>query len=200
MHGMGVTLEKGFPQRDATIRREVFGDENGLVCTFAGELSNRKNQAFLIRAVHRLRQEGVPMRLMLLGEGSTRKELCRLIEELNLQEHVQLLGKQKVLPYLQSTDIYLTASLSEGLPFNLMEAMSCGLPTVASAVKGHRDLLDETEGHLYSSGNMDSFCESIHELYRKGVFGVGTVSYPNLEKYRLSSVFQENLKIFMLES
>ncbi len=200
MYGMGVTLEKGFPVRDLTVRREVFGDEDGFVCTFAGELSTRKNQDFLIRAVERLRREGIPMRLMLLGEGGMHDKLCRLIEELGLEEHVRLLGKQNVLPYLQSTDLYLTASLSEGLPFNLMEAMSCGLPTLASAVKGHRDLLDETDGHLYSSGNMDSFCQAVHEIYEQGRLGVGTVSYPNLERYRLSSVFRDNMKIFTLES
>ena len=62
-------------------------------------------------------------------------------------------------------DIAVTASRSEGLPFNVMEAMYCGLPVVASAVKGHVDLIkDGVNGLLYSYADVQEYAESVQEL------------------------------------
>jgi glycosyltransferase involved in cell wall biosynthesis len=47
-----------------------------------------------------------------------------------------------VLPYYQGADIFVLPSLSEGLPLSLLEAMSCGLPVVATIVGGNAEIVD----------------------------------------------------------
>lgn len=195
INGMGVALEGDAGTPDHALRA-AFADEKDFVCLFIGELSGRKNQTFLIRAVKRLREEGLPIRLLLAGEGSERENLQALIKELGLDRSVRLLGSvSPVTPYLLITDLYVSASISEGLPFNIMEAMWCGLPIVASDVKGQNDLLGECPQALFPLHDEDAFCDAVRRAYCAPTRGAGACRYPMLEKYLLSQVFEENMRI-----
>ena len=77
-----------------------------------------------------------------------------------------------------------------------MEAMSCGLPILASDTKGQTDLLQDVPGALYPAGNIDAFVSAIKQIHESGCYGVGGKSYPTLAQYRLSEVFEENVKLF----
>ena len=68
-------------------------------------------------------------------------------------------------PWYRMADIAVSASRSEGLPFNIMEAMYSGLPVVASGVKGHTDLLQRSgAGFLYPYGDEELCAEAIQML------------------------------------
>jgi len=197
MRGMGIAISEEIPERDNDLRSQYAPDDGDFLCTFVGELSTRKNQIFLIRAVERLRSEGVPIRLLLLGDGGQRELLEREIQNSNLEDVVFLAGnREPVVPYLGVSDLYVSASTSEGLPFNVMEAMSVGLPILASDTKGQSDLLKNMPNALYPLQDMDAFCERVKHIYRSGSYGVGCVYYPNLEQYRLRAVFKENMELF----
>ena len=194
--GMGFSLDGDFA-RNRELREQFVKSEQDLLCIYVGELSARKNQIFLLRVVWLLRLEWFPIRLVLLGAGSERESLEREIEELELGDCVTLLGNvEPVLPYLAAADLYISASRSEGLPFNVMEAMALGLPIVASDVKGQRDLLRTTVARLCRPDDDDAFCDAVKEFYQSGCLGVGAVSYKNIEKYRLSATFARNLEVF----
>ncbi len=196
-HGMGVSITPQIPTRDTELRALYTKDEKDFVCLFVGELSHRKNQAFLIQAAKKLHDVGFPIKLLLAGEGGDREELESMIRENFLENTVFLLGnREPILPFLSIADLYVSASHSEGLPFNIMEAMSCGLPILASDTKGQIDLLEESEDSLYPHGDIDAFCFALRAVYRSGKYGVGTRHYPNLEQYRLGTVFEENMVLF----
>lgn len=198
INGMGVNLPKTFPPFDAALRAK-YAAEGEFLCTFVGELSGRKNQRFLVDAVKRLRDEGMPIRLLLLGEGSERENLEAQINECGLADVVTLTGNvEPVLPYLAVSDLYVSASISEGLPFNVMEAMAAGLPIVASDTKGQNDLLADADGCLYPLGDADAFCNAVQHVYASKRFGAGSRAYPSLEKYRLNEVFEENMKLLTM--
>ena len=98
-----------------------------------------------------------------------------------------------VMPYLAVTDIYVSASRKEGLPFNVLEAMSCGLPLLVSNIKGQSDLLECSEDFLFALDDMIAFCNGIERIYRSGNYGVGAVCYSRLDVYRMEEVFSQNL-------
>ena len=192
LHGMGLPPRE-MPSPSQALRL-LFAASQDLLLTFVGELSRRKNQIFLIRAVAKLREEGLPVHLLLVGEGKERKNLIREIGRLGLGEAVFLVGnREPVFPYLAVTDLYVSASRSEGLPFNVLEAMQVGLPIVASRVRGQEDLLGDDR--LYPLDDMDAFCALVRG-FAAGACGVGSVTYPNLSDYMLPSVIEENLKTF----
>lgn len=200
MRGMGITIPKDPPKPDAYIRRVYAHTEDDFLCTFVGELSARKNQIFLIRAAKRLYEQGIPIRLLLIGEGAGREALEEEIKRLCMEERVYLPGaRDNVYDYLAVTDLYVSASMSEGLPFNIMEAMACGLPILISNTKGQRDLMHGKSECLYESGDADTFCREVKRIYELGKYGMGSCVYPQLEEYLLASVFEENMKIFEKE-
>lgn len=197
LRGMGFVGAEELPRPDPALRERYAGADD-LLLSFVGELSGRKNQMFLIRAVRNLRAEGIPVKLLLVGEGKERADLEKAVRGSGLENDVFLIGsRDPVLPYFAVTDFYVSASRSEGLPFNLMEAMSCGLPVVASAVRGQTDLLEGTEGILYPPDDIEAFCGAIKTLIASGKRGAGAISYSALAQYRLSAVKEENLAIML---
>ncbi|MBQ8433073.1 MAG: glycosyltransferase [Clostridia bacterium] len=197
-YGMGLPADRVIPGETA-VRRSLGLDKDSFVCTYVGELSKRKNQGFLIDAVHRLREEGSAVRLLLVGLGNEEANLKQRVADLGLEDRVFFLGhRDDIAEILSATDLYVSASSCEGLPFNLMEAMAAGLPVLASDVRGQWDLLCEQEGALYPLNDMEAFCQGIRNIRARGVYGKESVEYPALERYLLPSVLEENLKIFTL--
>ncbi len=188
--GMGIPDPEELPVRDGDLRAK-FAKENEILLTFVGELSGRKNQIFLVQAMHEFRREGIPAKLLLAGEGSEREKLEEEIKS-GIDDIVFLPGNlEPIRPYLGITDIYVSASTSEGLPFNVMEAMAAGLPCVLSDTKGQNDLQENDTLHLYPLNDYEAFVDAVRAVYESGNYGAGSVSYPHLEKYRLKSVLDE---------
>jgi len=108
-----------------------------------GRLTRQKGQWFMIRSFKQVVDENPNARLIVLGEGGLRKDLEDLISELNLDDHVFLLGEQEnVFPFLRNSDCFVLPSLWEGLPLVLIEALSMDLPIISADCKtGPREVL-----------------------------------------------------------
>ena len=79
---------------------------------------------------------------LICGNGELKEYLKNLAKELGVSDKVKFLGYRKdVLEIYKIADLFLFPSKREGLPCSLIEAMACGLPCVASDVRGNKDLL-----------------------------------------------------------
>lgn len=193
LRGMGLPPH-AVPEPDPELRMRYAAQKDCLL-TYVGELSGRKNQIFLVRCLERLRGEGLPVRLLLVGDGEEHTALIHEVGKRGLGESVFFAGnREDVWPYLAVTDLYVSASRSEGLPFNVLEAMQCGLPIVASDVRGQSDLLPPE--CRYPLDDEDAFCAAVRAVLESGSTGVGAATYPNLADYLLPSVFDEDLNFF----
>ena len=107
-----------------------------------GRLERQKDFATLIRAVGVLRNR-MPCRLVILGEGSERASLERLVAESRLQQSVSLPGfRPNPFAYMASADIFVLSSAWEGFGNVLVEAMACGCPVVSTdCPSGPREIL-----------------------------------------------------------
>lgn len=153
-NGMGLDTEK-FPPVSAAVRsasrKKLGASENTMVFLCAGELSGRKNQTLLIEAFDMFHKRHRDSLLLLAGSGGLMNDLKLLVQRLELERNVRFLGHCSDMNTLyRSSDILLSASKMEGLPFNVLEALFCGLPVIASDIKGHRDLLGKNYGLLFS--------------------------------------------------
>ncbi len=109
----------------------------------AGRLSEQKNYRDLISAASILHADGVKFQLIIGGEGELRETLQSQIVELKLEGYVQLPGLIGDLnQVMQSADVFVMSSLWEGLPLVLLEAMACGLPTVAFNIPGINEVIE----------------------------------------------------------
>ncbi len=109
----------------------------------AGRLTAQKGQAHLIRAVKKLREDGLDVKLLLLGEGELRPALEKLARGLGLNGDVLLPGfSENPFPFLTRADAFVSASLYEGFSNVLVEALACGVPCVSTDhVSGAREIL-----------------------------------------------------------
>lgn len=109
-----------------------------------GRLDPIKNQAMLVRAFARLREQIPKAELHIAGEGPSRNELETLIRSLDLSDHVRLLGfRDDVRELLAEADLFVLPSHSEGFGITLVEAMACEVPVLASKVGGAGEVIGE---------------------------------------------------------
>ena len=146
------------------LRRALGVGPEEVLLVYAAEFSGRKSQRVLIRAMTRLPRE---VKLALPGQGALREDCMVLARELGVADRTFFPGQVQMAPWYGAADLTVSASRSEGLPFNVMEAMHYGLPVVASRVKGHTDLLEGTgAGLLYPYGDWEACAGRIGELLR----------------------------------
>lgn len=108
-----------------------------------GRLVPQKGQQYAIRAMPYILTEFPNVHLAIVGEGSLRPKLERLIRSLKLERHVSLLGERDDVPaLLQAADMFVFPSLSEGLGNALVEAFGAGKPCVVSKIASLRELTD----------------------------------------------------------
>ena len=146
--------------------REAWGvGQYDLLLLYAAEFSGRKSQQVLIRALAKLPEQ---VKLALPGQGALREDCMALAGELGVADRVLFPGQVPgVARWYGAADLAVSSSRSEGMPFNVMEAMHYGLPVVASRVKGHTDLLEGTgAGLLYPYGDWEACAGRIGELLR----------------------------------
>lgn len=110
---------------------------------FVGRLDEQKGLDYLIKAMDIIKSKESNVRLFIVGDGQLRNHLEELCKKLELENHIVFVGfTHDVLRYYQSAKIFVLPSLSEGLPLSLLEAMSCGLPVVATIVGGNAEIVD----------------------------------------------------------
>lgn len=117
--------------------------ENQKLLVSVGRLTPQKGQKHLIRAVKELRENGLNVKLLILGEGELRHELEKLVCDLDMSGDVLLPGfSENPFPFMARADAFVSASLYEGFSNVLLEALACGVPCVSTDhVSGAREIL-----------------------------------------------------------
>lgn len=134
--------------------------------TAVGKL--RKNKGFhrLIPILRRLRKEGFPVRLYLLGDGPQREALEQLAAAEGVSGCVTLLGYQtNPYKYMANCDLFLCASLAEGFSTAAAEALILGIPVCTVEAAGMKELLGaENEYGLITENSDDALYHGINQL------------------------------------
>ncbi len=120
-------------QARQTLRKEL-DLENCHVLGHIGRFMYQKNHPFLVTLFAELQKECPQARLLLLGEGETKKEVEQQVQALGVQDKVVFVGfSQNPERYLSAMDVFCLPSHYEGLGMVAIEAQVCGLPVVASS-------------------------------------------------------------------
>ncbi|MBM4041719.1 MAG: glycosyltransferase, partial [Planctomycetes bacterium] len=108
-----------------------------------GRLHEQKGMEFLIRAAASLHRSRPDCRFLIVGKGPQEAKLRAAAKNLHLGEAVTFLGHCDDVPsLLRAADVFVLASLWEGMPNVVLEAMATGLPIVATRVEGTVDLIE----------------------------------------------------------
>lgn len=127
-----------------------------------------KDHPTLIKAFSLLADNNPHYELHIAGDGTTLESLIKLVKDLKLENKVffnGLLNEAELLNFMGTLDIYIHATFGETLSNSILQAMACGLPIVASDVKGVNNLItDGLSGLLYESENINQLMEKIQYL------------------------------------
>ena len=164
--GMGVDATRfdGAPAVSRGALRQRLGlSPSDFALIYPAEFSARKNQSLLIRGLSDLPEE---VKLILPGQGAQLEECRALARQLRMENRIVFPGQiADLYPWFSAADAAVSSSRSEGLPFNVMEAMCCRLPVAVSRVKGHTDLIRDGEtGLLFSRDDADGFAGCVRRL------------------------------------
>ncbi len=121
-----------------------------------------KNVSHVVEVFHRILQEGISAKLLLVGDGPDRSNVEQLTRDLGIQRAVRFLGKQDpVQEILSIADLFLLTSGSESFGLAPLEAMACGVPVVCSDVGGLPELVEGSEaGFLCPLGDIQAFAKA----------------------------------------
>jgi glycosyltransferase involved in cell wall biosynthesis len=111
-----------------------------------GRLDPVKNQAAMLHALRSILDARPDLtgrvKLIIVGDGPAACDLRDLVRALRLESEVTLLGARSDIPVLlRSIDVFMLTSLNEGISNTILEAMSSGLPVIASRVGGNPELV-----------------------------------------------------------
>jgi glycosyltransferase involved in cell wall biosynthesis len=121
---------------------------------YIGVLDKNKQPDLIINAFEQIHRKISDATLCIIGFGELESELKQLILKLNLSDSVTFLRTNDVLNYLQKSKIFVMASLSEGLPCAMMEAMSTELIVVVSPVGDIPGVIENgSNGFLHDNTN-----------------------------------------------
>ena len=156
--GIGVDLLRFKSARDVSADRAHIYQELGLgggdrLLLSIAEFIPRKRPEDVIRAVAQLARPDV--HLAMAGAGPLQTKMRQLAQRLGIADRVHFLGFRQDIPALiQAAAAVVLASVQEGLPISLIEALCMGTPVIGSDIRGTRDLLQNGCGTLFPVGDI----------------------------------------------
>lgn len=201
--GVGVDTNR-YQINDINIKelRSSLGlSKDDIILIAMGDLIDRKNYKTSINAIAKTNNKA--LHFLICGEGPKLENLKELSKELGVENQIHFLGfRTDIKELLNIADIFLFTTYQEGLPRSMMEAMSAGLPCIASKVRGNVDLIQEgVGGFLRNPEDSEGFAEVINilasdkELREK----MKASNLETIKKFDVENVKKEMKKIYNKE-
>ncbi len=166
-----VIYNAGFEDQIISLAKEPLPDnfqKTDPLIVACGRLTEQKGFSYLIEAFSQLRHQ-IPAQLWIIGEGKLKSKLERQIRDLNLEDHVKLLGFQdNPYKYMASGDVFILSSLFEGFGNVIVEAMACETAVISTKCpSGPDEIIDHgINGFLVPVGNSEELAKSTIDLLK----------------------------------
>ncbi len=198
IHGVGVDEKRYHPataEEQLAMRKAEGLSPEDFVILCTGELNENKNQKTLISAAAQLKDRIPNLKILLAGNGPKEQELRDQIREEGLEGVVKLLGYRTDLERITpAVDLVVSCSRREGMPLNIIEAMLCAKPVVASHNRGHDELVSPGRtGILLTPTDTAGFAAAIDALATNAVRRneMGEAALQWIQPYAVSNTREE---------
>jgi glycosyltransferase involved in cell wall biosynthesis len=163
-----------------------------VVCIVAA-LRPEKKHVLLLDAVNILNQRGIPVRILIVGDGPERNNIEKHMKQIGIKPNVIITGFQSdVRPYISLSDIIVMSSNSETFSIAILEAMALGKPIIAPDIGGIAEQVIHGEnGFLFLSGDVEGLANNIEMLISQNLFeSMGEASRRMVcEKFTIDQLF-----------
>lgn len=179
-----------------SLRKKLNLPEDKFIVLNISRFDKTKNVKAFVE-IASLLQDQSEIFFILAGDGEEKKEILEMIEQRKLKNILLPGFVNNPIEYHQATDIYLSTSLSEGLPYTLLESSMCGKPIVASDVRGNNEIVqNDVNGLLF---NLNNTSQAVgHILKIKDDLSYYKILSDNARRIFLDK-FAEQKMLFMLK-
>ncbi|MCK4521239.1 MAG: glycosyltransferase family 4 protein [Nanoarchaeota archaeon] len=167
---------------------------------FVGRLSKEKGIKHLIKACSRYPFD---YKLLIVGSGPEKKDIASLVKRLKIQDKVEIkdfIDHNKMPGVYSSADVLIVPSTKEPFGFVTLEALSCGVPVIASNIGGMRDIINDDIGMKVKPKNKIDLVNALIKIkddkFRKGL--TRNCRKYVLENYDWKKIAEKYLKIYKL--
>jgi len=175
--------------------------ENSILVGTIANLYKNKGLDFLILAIARIKKSQPNWQFIIIGEGSERLNLKKLIINNELENDILLFGSiPDAYKYLKAFDLFILPSVKEGQPWVILEAMAAETPIVATNIAGISEMIEnEKSGLLIEPADPDALAAAIEKI----------LTHPSLshecaiqafkvlkEKFEINKMIQKNEELF----
>lgn len=193
INGIGVDPKRFIIDNREEIRVKYRNNLNiphgAIVLIYIAELIKNKNQKFLMDALKKVLKKRNDVYLVLAGPDHTHNEYERYANSIGVQDNIRYLGWRSDVNNLYAmSDICTASSIREGFGLNIVEAMYCGIPVIATNNRGHSTIIRDGEnGYLVEQGDVETFADRIWNLIENPAIRNLFTETANNEKSKYSS-------------
>jgi glycosyltransferase involved in cell wall biosynthesis len=189
----GVELDKFYPAQSSK-KTDV------LRLITIGRLSVTKRVPMLIDAVSILHKEGFKLKLTIAGGGQMENQLKQIVSERNLSSIIDITGRISAedMPMLyRKNDIFISASMLEGMSNAMLEAMASGLPIISTRCEGLDELIADN-GIVVEQPDAASIADAIKTIAddEKKYAAMQTAARKHAEKFSWKKAANQYIKIY----
>ena len=188
----GVDLDFWHPTQDAPKRQKY---------TFVsvGRIEDQKGFEYLLRAVSLMRDDAFDFRLLIVGNGSKYNQLVLMAKELRIDNIVEFLGSRKPLELrsiYESCHCFVLASIWEGLPLTILEALAMEIPVIATDVGDIREIVGAFIT-IVNPASVEELVVAMERILLSGLEGFGGYGKVPLELFGWTHVADETRRLYL---
>jgi glycosyltransferase involved in cell wall biosynthesis len=191
----GVDIHDFYPKQK--IDNEKFIITNG-----ATRITHRKGVKYIIEAVLKIVTNNPHLRFDVMGDGNAKEDLEAMVKDVDLEKNVTFIGRvprEETISYYQEADVFVMASLNEGMSNAMLEALSCGLPIITTKTGGAEELVKEgSNGFFVNFENSDDIADKLEILMndRQLLKDMGVASRAQAEKMSWEKVALQYVELY----
>ncbi len=163
----GIDLSKYQKQTGyRKLKEELSLNDSNKIVGNLSALADHKDYPTFLRTASEVIKSDPSVHFIIAGTGPEEKRIKKIIRDLKIEDHVHLLGfRDDVVEVMQSLDVFLITSVTEGLGTIVLEAFAAGVPVVATRAGGIPEMVeDEVTGLLTQPGDADSLAKATLRL------------------------------------
>jgi glycosyltransferase involved in cell wall biosynthesis len=189
----GVDLNRFSPTEDAK-------SSDVLRLLTVGRLSVTKRIDILIEAIRILYNSGLNVHFTIVGGGQLEQKFRQIVSEANLRDIIEFTGRiesEKMPQMYRRHDIFVSASMQEGMSNAMLEAMASGLPIITTRCEGVEELI-KNNGFITENAQAEQMADAIKRLAknRETYRSMSAAARKQAEKFSWSSAAERYLKIY----
>ncbi len=200
-NGVDTEHYKQSSNQGSSLKKKYNIGKDEIILGTVSNFRKEKNYPFLLKAFAELRQQH-NLVLLCIGGGKELNEMKKYATKLGIQEKVIFTGySDRVADHLTIMDIFLLCSIKEGFPNGIIQAMSAGVPVIASAIGGCKEIIDNEEtGLLFPVNDFVEFKFCVNRLLKNSPYALKMGQKGRMkvsEEFSMQSMIQNYLSSFI---